>query len=487
MGLFSFLSRKSGRAKATPSLKLEPYSSTASDQRSNQGERDFRETTVEDSTSLHKADGYPSTGNLTGVESLPRGRPEFTQSELSLDTASDDEVPAPAPSVPRFRDESLERPSTAPSARPSSIAFPSSSPRVKRNGQRRPPPLSFRMTRPETAVPTSRPGSRGSISSITSVFRKGHSRASSLRSDGAKAFKDILDAQSEIKPADFRARVRAAGARDYGEDVAERNMGENGVQLESEHVQAFYAQSKGVESDTIQRFSTGPSLSPHKAGVRRLSLRSSQYSLPRRISQSPLPASPKPSRGFYSTCRRSVNTYMPPGPGNWDFLARPNPDSLGDLLPRTPVAEADKLDFGFSTLRLNSPALPHLPEAAPAPIIRTNRLPRDSVELAKKRAESPVADDVVKHDSPANDFAAWSATRSRRSSTLVSAASNHGKHRSLYTLRSSVSSSVLSRDSVAHATALSYPSKPLSQDQSQEDPKAMESNAAASTLTAPRE
>ncbi|KAF4583128.1 hypothetical protein GQ602_006272 [Ophiocordyceps camponoti-floridani] len=35
---------------------------------------------------------------------------------------------------------------------------------------------------------------------------------------------DLLDAQGEFRPCDFRSRVRAAGTRDYGEDVAERNM-----------------------------------------------------------------------------------------------------------------------------------------------------------------------------------------------------------------------------------------------------------------------
>ncbi|KAJ6444987.1 N amino acid transport system protein [Purpureocillium lavendulum] len=52
---------------------------------------------------------------------------------------------------------------------------------------------------------------------------------------------DILDAQGEIKPSDFKSRVRAAGARDYGEDVADRNLGENGVDLTTPAVQRFYA------------------------------------------------------------------------------------------------------------------------------------------------------------------------------------------------------------------------------------------------------
>lgn len=55
---------------------------------------------------------------------------------------------------------------------------------------------------------------------------------------------DILDAQSTFKPADFRSRIQASGSRDYGEDVAERNIGINGVELHSEAVQHFYAATK---------------------------------------------------------------------------------------------------------------------------------------------------------------------------------------------------------------------------------------------------
>jgi len=64
-------------------------------------------------------------------------------------------------------------------------------------------------------------------------------------------FKDILDAQSEFKPLDFKSRLKASGARDYGEDVADRNIGENGHNLELPQVQAFYAQE--THSDSLRR------------------------------------------------------------------------------------------------------------------------------------------------------------------------------------------------------------------------------------------
>lgn len=68
-------------------------------------------------------------------------------------------------------------------------------------------------------------------------------RRSSLESDRTSRFVDILDAQGELKPSNFRSRLQAAGARDYGEDVAERNLGQNAHDLQSPAVKAFYAHS----------------------------------------------------------------------------------------------------------------------------------------------------------------------------------------------------------------------------------------------------
>lgn len=53
---------------------------------------------------------------------------------------------------------------------------------------------------------------------------------------------DLLDAHGQLGPSDFKARVQASGSRDYGEDVAERNIGQNGLILNSPAVQKFYAE-----------------------------------------------------------------------------------------------------------------------------------------------------------------------------------------------------------------------------------------------------
>ncbi|KAM3454214.1 hypothetical protein MY5147_006889 [Beauveria neobassiana] len=57
----------------------------------------------------------------------------------------------------------------------------------------------------------------------------------------ASRYVDLLDAQGQLGSSDFKARLQASGSRDYGEDVAERNIGQNGLLLGSPAVQQFYA------------------------------------------------------------------------------------------------------------------------------------------------------------------------------------------------------------------------------------------------------
>lgn len=56
------------------------------------------------------------------------------------------------------------------------------------------------------------------------------------------AFVDILDAQGEIKPSNFKSRIQASGTRDYGEDVADRNMVETSA---SQRPRAVYSSLSG--------------------------------------------------------------------------------------------------------------------------------------------------------------------------------------------------------------------------------------------------
>ncbi|KAG7287934.1 hypothetical protein NEMBOFW57_007453 [Staphylotrichum longicolle] len=229
-----------------------------------------------------------------------------------------------------------------------------------------------------------------------------------MRSDGGRAFKDILDAQSEIKPADFRTRVQAAGARDYGEDVAERNMGQNGVDLDATHVRAFYAQSEGIHGPRRRASLMETGSRAGRAGVRRRSLLSIQHTPPRH----PMPPSPKRNGTRDLGRRRSVNTYMPLDYGGENLLPRSDRDTLAALPPRVCGPGAKQLDFGFSALGLAAPSAAHALETAPAPIVRTTRRPRDSVVLAKQRVLETTAEDAIGYPPPirTRSMRGWSAS-----------------------------------------------------------------------------
>ncbi|AEO66917.1 uncharacterized protein THITE_2115474 [Thermothielavioides terrestris NRRL 8126] len=464
MGLFNFLSKTNGN-KAKSGTRLKPPVSHTSY---------FASLAAQEEYSKGR-DGLDLPDPLT------RGRPQFTQSQLPLDSASENELPAAAPGVPRYREESVERPSTAPHGHPSSASFPAVGPRLKGSGPRRPPPLSFRTPRSETATAGSRPGSRGSISSLTGVLHRarGQSRSSSIRSGVGKAFKDILDAQSEIYPTDFRERIKASGAREYGEDVAERNMATNHSKPRPAHVQPSYGQSQEVTSrDTTEPFpAVNSKLGTCQTVARqRLLHSSSQRPLARPMAPSNLPQSNTPPSGIHqdlkmrdSGRRRSVNAYVPCDSENLGGFSYPDrsPVSLGSVLQRPLAQNSEDSGVCFSALGPASPSTPYAAETAPAPTVRTTRVPRDSVELAKTRVEMPTPEHVV-NDSTSRASSLHSATRSCRSSTMASTASLSRKHQSLHTLRSSVSSSIASRDTILHATALSHPRRTPLQPQGRE-------------------
>ncbi|KAK8127703.1 hypothetical protein PG984_008811 [Apiospora sp. TS-2023a] len=70
-----------------------------------------------------------------------------------------------------------------------------------------------------------------------------HERSASIRSGDSgmtRGFVDLLDAQSSINHINFHQRVQAAGGKIYGEDVADRNIRENGFNLDSPAIRAFY-------------------------------------------------------------------------------------------------------------------------------------------------------------------------------------------------------------------------------------------------------
>lgn len=223
----------------------------------------------------------------------------------------------PSPIIPGFRAEDIERPSSAPNG----LRTPTRSlgaggslraaPGTRSPLSRRPPPLSFRMARPETSPlgrSVSQNGVDANVALQPQVAHSVHSRSNSIVSNTGSRYRDIIEAHSEIKPINFKIRNLATGTRDYGEDVAERNLGENGHNLDSPSVKAFYARSSMVfeksKADEIARQIESESNS-HRA---RAGTQASKLStdLPTNTTSSPIPPRATTSHG------RQVSAYQHP-------------------------------------------------------------------------------------------------------------------------------------------------------------------------------
>lgn len=214
-----------------------------------------------------------------------------------------DSASAPAPFVPRHPSLVVEeRPRTATSIRSLGRDWSQFPTRPKREPRR--PPVSFKKPSSLASISTAYQNTaevaehENDINSLLRLRRTNGSRSSL----GSIKSKDILDAQEEIRPTDFRSRVHATGARDYGEDVADRN---------------------------ITRHRDGnlsPTPDPLHTSNRTKSLNSASFfprvTAPRDLSQvlsSPLKevSSPEPveSYSFSSRNKRrlSLNTYVPSG------------------------------------------------------------------------------------------------------------------------------------------------------------------------------
>lgn len=494
MGIFSFLHRKSDKNKAAAALKANAYDFASAGSLPIQGGRYPHGNACY--VDLHSTGAYPVAGNGPDVvDTLSRGRPIMSQTQLPLDDPSLDDQPAPAPGVPLYRNESAERPRTAPNGRPPSFIFSGSVKRLKKNQVKRAPPVSFRLFTNSTngsMAPASRPASQGSVFTLADnpQLAPAHSRSNSIRSDGGKGFKDILDAHSEIAPSNFWARVKATGARDYGEDVADRNLGQNGYDLESTQVQSYYAKSSAPI--------------PNNASVASLSQRSSRTSM-REATQTKWPKAPtlrpvpkgfaasvprykstesglynnvKTTGGGHLIRRVSVNTYMPATSLN-------NTSSVPLTRTRGSSIKSEhntKLDMDFS--ELGAPIVLGPPKTPKEISPRTPRIPRDSVLLAKKRAETIVSDRMVdEHSSPERIFPLRSATtRSPHRGSISTSSSSAAaypplsprKRHSLHTLQSSTSSTIASRDSTtALFTPLAYPRTVITPFQNQQQQAAV--------------
>lgn len=211
------------------------------------------------------------TGTYFVLENVPIGAasrpqpPSHAEDTLYLvEDASEAEDSAPAPVIPRYREgfANIERPKTAPNGAGDSFASRRQRESVKG------PPVSLMGRKPKggkmsiAGLPISEPillspkprtpsppisepavlSPQPRLAPPSASWRYQRSQSTLSMSSG-KGFIDLLDAQSELKPQGFHIRVQAAGARDFGEDVADRNMIENGLGLASSKSQEFYPTS----------------------------------------------------------------------------------------------------------------------------------------------------------------------------------------------------------------------------------------------------
>ena len=150
-------------------------------------------------------------------------------------------IPTTAPPV------ASDRPSTAPSSQPFHVSRARAEPKKARTTRRQGPPYKLPPKIWTTSSATSAAaGELNSPLSPPALPFAASERAASISSASSRGFVDLLDAQWAIKPSDFRTRVQAAGARDYGEDVADRNMHAKGFDLRSPKDQEVYLRNTGT-------------------------------------------------------------------------------------------------------------------------------------------------------------------------------------------------------------------------------------------------
>lgn len=232
MGLLSFLTRRNlaDKRQQDAFLITQAYHNTTAAAAPIRGE--IAVTPSSRQRDLRFTGTFPVGGNgKTDLETLTKAR--GLNHSQSLGLLAPDAGAAPAPAVPLFRSYSVERPSTAPNGHLSTAAI-----RLKKTSARSHD--SPRQSRRQSLIAESLSGSSAFFK--PEQEQPSFQRVNSLSSATGSGYKDILDAQSEFKPLDFKTRVKATGARDYGEDVADRNMRENGCDLDSPQIQSFYAQ-----------------------------------------------------------------------------------------------------------------------------------------------------------------------------------------------------------------------------------------------------
>ncbi|KAI8964351.1 hypothetical protein F5Y11DRAFT_93901 [Daldinia sp. FL1419] len=214
MGWLSFLSRKS-TSNLNNDLKAQAYDETVA------ANPPIRGT-------------YPVNGNGPSIlEKFQKSHPHLRNGQFNDNSA-------PPPIVPRL----LDRPNTAPTQHSPEGSSRSRSQAGAPSKLRELPKKRHGPYKLPSKIPTERNEDSTITRSIHSVpsptFVRGrNSSIFSGDSESTRGFVDLLDAQSFIKPSDFYGRVKATGTKDYDEDVADRNISENGSNFNSPQAEEF--------------------------------------------------------------------------------------------------------------------------------------------------------------------------------------------------------------------------------------------------------
>ncbi|KAI1657917.1 hypothetical protein F4813DRAFT_358402 [Daldinia decipiens] len=209
MGWLSFLSRKP-TGNLNNNLKAQAYDETVA------ANPPIRGT-------------YPVAGNGPSIlEKFQKSHPRLRNGHFNDNSA-------PPPIVPRL----LNRPNTAPTQSPEGLSRPKSRVGTPVKSIREPPKKRHGPYKLPPKIPTERNEYIHSVPSPTYTRRR-NSSIFSGDSESTRGFVDLLEAQSFIKPYDFYGRVKATGTKDYDEDVADRNISENGSSLNSPQAKEFY-------------------------------------------------------------------------------------------------------------------------------------------------------------------------------------------------------------------------------------------------------
>lgn len=362
-----------------------------------------------------------------------------------------DSASAPAPFVPRHPSLVVEeRPRTATSIRSLGRDWSQFPTRPKREPRR--PPVSFKKPSSLASISnayedTAQVGDGEHESDINSLLRLRRTNGSRSSLVSIKS-KDILDAQEEIRPTDFRSRVQATGARDYGEDVADRNI--------TRHREG----------------NLSPTPDPRQMGNRTKSLNSSSL-LPRvtdlrDLSQTvgpPLKEVPSPEpvelHSFSNRNKRrlSLNTYVPSGmiSPHSPRSVTTSPNLMDDVASKdfappapNPVTEtvARPRDLSPTTNNFSRPRSPRTfqPATTQGNLSPSHREPAFDGKIAEVLSSDNVS---------SSDISSYQRT-SNQSIGHASLPRSPGRQ-SYQTLRSSFASSIPSRYPSTDLTPLGYP------------------------------